>query len=338
MATSKSAMSRLWLIGACLIVGAACSWGAPPPRDADLLVAAASAEAVASDAPDAGTRAASTTATAATPDARWSESVMTTPVAVRDRHGVLETHPLTLTLFVPRDQGDGPFPLAVINHGRPPERAARNAMSRQRFERISRYLMSKGLAVVVPTRIGYGETAGSFDPEETGGCAASIAPMLTAGSDEVFAARTHAATLPGIDASRWIAVGVSVGGLVSLETAMRHPPGLAAVVNFAGGVGGDPKARPGRPCSPQRVSEHLRAGAALATVPTLWLYWDNDKFWGPDIPRDWFDAWKRGGAAASALYTLPASGEDGHMGFSTDMNGWKPLVDKALADAGIGHP
>lgn len=49
---------------------------------------------------------------------------------------------------------------------------------------LARYLVAKGFMVLAPTRVGYVETYGDFDPEKTGGCSSPrIEPMSIAASD-----------------------------------------------------------------------------------------------------------------------------------------------------------
>ena len=95
-----------------------------------------------------------------------------------------------------------------------------------------------------------------------------------------------AQSLPYVDASRWLVTGVSVGGLTSVATVARAPAGLVGGINFSGGMGGDPATMPERPCNPNVIGNAWRKMASSAQVPMLWLYWENDKFWGRDVPRD----------------------------------------------------
>jgi hypothetical protein len=54
-----------------------------------------------------------------------------------------------------------------MNHGRAvtDKRAAQGV---QRFEHLSRYLVGKGFAVLLPTRVGYVQAYGDFDPKDSG--------------------------------------------------------------------------------------------------------------------------------------------------------------------------
>jgi len=260
------------------------------------------------------------------------EQVLRLPVTVKSQYGREETRNIALTVFKP--SGDGPFPLVIMSHGRATS-DRRAQQGRQRYEPLARYLVSKGMVVLVPTRVGYGDTYGDFDPEDSGGCnAMRVEPVSIAASDQVLATLQFARTLPYVDASRWVAMGQSVGGLTTVAVAWRNPAGLVGAINFAGGAGGDPQQRPGQPCMPVQIERLWRANASAAQVPMLWLYWDNDKYWGADVPKRWHQAFTEGGGKAE-LHTLPAAGGDGHNGLNTDMNTWVPLVEAYLARIGF---
>ena len=264
------------------------------------------------------------------------EEVQRIAVTVKDRYGREETKSIPITVF--RPHGDGPFPLVIVNHGR--ANNEKRAANREpvRFENLSRYLVSKGFAVFVPTRVGYGETYGDFDPEYSDACSSPrIEPMSIAASDQVLATLAFARTLPFVDASRWVVMGVSVGGLTTVATVWRKPPGLVGGINFAGGTGGDPQNRPGRPCAVAQIESLWRAKAAGATAPMLWLYWQNDLYWGADNPRRWHQAWVDGGGKAE-FQSLDAVGADGHGGVGVDMDHWVPIAEGFFARIGFGAP
>jgi dienelactone hydrolase len=269
------------------------------------------------------------------------EEVQRLPVTVRDLYGREESHRIALTVF--RPPGDGPFPLVVMNHGRAVQ-DQRAEQGRQRFEVLARYLVQKGFVVLVPTRVGYGDTyggsTGQFDPEDMGGCNnARPEAMATAASAQVLAAVEHAKTLPYVDASRWVVMGQSLGGFTTLAVAGRNPPGLVAAINFAGGAGGNPAERPGQPCGSTALESLWRKQAATAPVPMLWLYWQHDLYWGAKQPQRWAAAWKDGGGTLD-FHQLPPWGTepaDGHAGLGADMNTWVPLVEAYLARAGFAR-
>lgn len=256
-------------------------------------------------------------------------------VTVKDLYGRQETREIPVTIFRPK--GDGPFPLVIMNHGRATSEK-RATQGVQRFEHLSRYLVNKGFVVLLPTRVGYAQTYGDFDPEASGECRSlRIEPMAVAASDQVLATLEFAKTLPFIDATRWLVMGQSVGGLTAVATVGRQPAGLLGAVNFAGGVGGDPEKSPGNPCSPQQVASVFGSFAKGARVSMLWLYWQNDLYWGAGTPRRWHEAWTAGGGLAE-FQSLPPVGQDGHGGVNLDMDHWVPLVEDYLARLGFGKP
>jgi dienelactone hydrolase len=271
------------------------------------------------------------------PNARdLHEEVQHIGVTVKDQYGREETRQIAITYFRPR--GNGPFPLAIVNHGRATNEKRAAQRERMRYENLSRYLVSKGFAVFVPTRVGYGETYGEFDPEYSDACRnPRVEPMSMAASDQVLATLEFARTLPFADVSRWVVMGVSVGGLTSVATVWRNPSGLVGGINFAGGAGGDPQNRPGRPCAAPQIEQLWRSKAAGATAPMLWLYWQNDLYWGPDKPRRWHQAWVDGGGKAE-FHSLSAVGTDGHSGMAIDMDRWVPIAESFLAQLGFTTP
>jgi len=96
--------------------------------------------------------------------------------------------------------------------------------------------------------------------------------------------------LPYVDARRILAVGTSMGGISTIALAARNPEGVVAAINFAGGKGGDPLGRPGNPCAPEKLAQSYAAFGKTARVPTLWLYAENDLYWGAELPKQWHKA------------------------------------------------
>ena len=260
------------------------------------------------------------------------EEVVRIQVTVKDLYGREATKPVPITIY--RPAGEGPFPLVVFNHGRSvAEKRAQQGRSRP--ETVARYLVAKGFVVMAPTRIGYWETYGDFDPENS--ACKNIEPMSIAASQQVLATVEFAKTLPYVDASHWLVAGQSVGGLTSVATVGRAPAGLLGGINFSGGTGGNPDLSPGRPCNPGATTRYWRDIAKNAQVPMLWVYWENDKYWGPDIPKDWYQAWIQGGGQAQ-FTGLGPSGENGHSGLNEDMDHWLPVVDRFLQNLGFDRP
>lgn len=259
-----------------------------------------------------------------------NEQIVHINVTVKDYFGRQETRAIPVTVF--RPDGNDRHPFLVFNHGRAPE-DKRAAQGRYRPEHAARYFVAKGFAVFVPMRMGYWETYGDFDPEYSGS-GYSIEAMSVASSDQVLAVAEYAQSQPYIDGSRWLVAGQSVGGLATVATVGRAPKGLAGGINFSGGTGGNPDKNPRNPTSPRRMSDYWGKLASKATAPMLWLYWQNDKFWGEDHPRTWHKAWVTGGGIADFM-SFPPAGSDGHSGLNIDMDSWLPVVDDFLNKLGF---
>lgn len=263
------------------------------------------------------------------------EDLVRISVTVSDMYGRRETRAMPITIF--RPAGEGRHPLVVFNHGRAVD-SKRATQGRARAEHTARYFVNKGFVVLVPTRVGYWETYGDFDPEASGPCNAKrFAPMSDAAADQVLATVEHAATLPYVDTTRWLVVGQSVGGLTSIATVARQPAGLLGGINFAGGSGGNPDTRPGDPCGAQALGQYWGSLAKPTAPPMLWLYWQNDLYWGENTPRQWHQAWRTGGGQAE-FHSLPPISGDGHAGQDRDMDHWLPLVDAFLGRLGFTRP
>ena len=188
-------------------------------------------------------------------------------------------------------------------------------MGRQRYGDNSRYFVEKGFAVFVPTRIGYGVTGGD-DVEYSGACnARNYPPAYEAAAQQSLKVLEHLRTLAYVDAQRGLLVGQSFGGATSLALAAGNPPGVLAAVNFAGGGGGNPTARPGDPCRADLLRKLFAGYGATARIPTLWLYSENDKYFGREHPQEWFKAFVAAGGKGEFVQ-LPAHGEDGHPSFT----------------------
>ncbi len=267
------------------------------------------------------------------------EAVVRVPVRVEDSFGKLAEGELPVTTF--RPVGPGPFPLVIISHGRNSEKRA--DYKRQRYESAARYFVRKGFAVAVPLRLGYGELAEAGDPESSVSCTQPrYGAALQAAAQQILTVRAFMARLPDIDASRTVLVGVSVGGIATVAATSAHVPGQIAAINFAGGHGGNPDEHPGEPCQTEQLRRLFRAyGEANASVkpatPTLWIYAENDRYFGPRHARRWADAYAAGGGAVE-LRLLPAHGEDGHKLFTTGNDVWQPLADAFLAPLGFTTP
>ena len=269
---------------------------------------------------------------AGTAAAEMVEELVRIPVTLR--HEILGEirHELPVTIF--RDDARPRAPFVVLGHGRATSAAANAALGQARYTPNSRYLVSLGFAVFVPTRIGYG-IAGGQDLEHSGACAAKrYAPGYDAAAQQTRAVVAYARGRPDIDPGRGLVMGQSYGGATAIAVAADPPEGVRAAVNFAGGGGGRPSTHPGQPCSPEAMERLFGGYGATARIPTLWLYAPNDRYMGEHHPREWFEAFRRAGGAGRFV-ALPAHGEDGHSSFTRNPDAWRPAFEEFLREAGF---
>ena len=148
---------------------------------------------------------------------------------------------------------------------------------------------------------------------------------LDQASEQVLAVLAYGRKLPEADPGRIVLVGWSWGGFLSLGVAAMNPPGVVAVINFAGGFGGLGE-----------LWRHADMGRRVR-VPTLWLYTENDR----PFPAAYGEAWAKAFAADGGKVDyrlLPAFGEDGHFLFPDGSAIWMPLVEAFLERAGFKLP
>jgi dienelactone hydrolase len=129
-----------------------------------------------------------------------------------------------------------------------------------------------------------------------------------------------------------ISVGRSAGGFASVALAADPPPGLVAVVSFAGGRG---SLADGEVCNQDALVRAFGQFGATARVPMLWVYARNDQYFGPDLAQALHRAFTASGGKAE-LIQAPDFGEDGHTLFSRQgIPVWTPYVDAFLGRLGL---
>ena len=255
------------------------------------------------------------------------ETQMRIPVSVTMRDGARVAQDVIVTRF--QDDERKPSRFMIILHGRAGSAAERAAYGRTRFTDIARDFAAQGYAVFVPTRIGYGDTGGP-DIEDTGRCEAKdYAAGMNPAADQVQQLIATIRKDPTIGNSAGVIVGQSVGGLLTTVLASRNVPRVIAYVNFAGGAGGDPKNRPDQPCGPERMTQAFAQFGSKARTPVLFLYSENDRYWGPEWPQRWFAAYRKAGGRGRFV-SLPPYGSDGHTSFMNNRAAWRASVSQFL--------
>lgn len=268
--------------------------------------------------------------------ARIVEETIELRATVKNLYGKEVTHPFKVTVF--RDDARARSPFLVLNHGRAYKPEDFVKLGRVRYTDNSRWFVEQGFAVFVLTRIGYGVSGGE-DVEYTGNCQSRNYPAgYEAAAAQSVVVIEHARSRPYVDPARGLAVGQSYGGATAIALAAKNLPGVLGAVNFAGGGGGNPATSPARPCRPDLLADLFAGYGATAKAPTLWIYAENDKYFGAKLPREWFDAFKaKGGAGDFVLLPPldPAFGDDGHATFTRNPPAWRPHFETYLRKLGF---
>jgi dienelactone hydrolase len=231
-----------------------------------------------------------------------------------------------------RPPGEGPFPLVVINHGTVQSAARRIDLRAPAFTAAAEWFVGRGYAVVVPQRLGHGETGGPY-LESHGACAdPDYRQAGLGGARSIEAVVAHMTAQPFVRKTGVILLGQSAGSWGALAMASRNPPTVRAVINFAGGRGGRAQDRPNNNCAAERLIATAGIFGKTARIPTLWIYTENDSYFAPAISKRMADAYRAAGGRVE-FHLLPAFGGDGHwlLVASEGIPIWGPIVEKFLA-------
>lgn len=240
--------------------------------------------------------------------------------------------PRGLEALLVRPSGTDRYPLALLSHGSPRAASARPDMSPWAMLPQAIEFARRGFAAVVLMRRGYGGSGGSW-AETYGGCAnADYVAAGTAAAADLKAAIPPLGKRPDIDVSRMIAVGVSAGGFATVALTAEAPPGLVAAISFAGGRGSD---REDDVCRPERLVEAFRVFGGRSRTPMLWVYAQNDHFFGPKLAQKMRQAFAAGGGKVDFV-DAPPFGSDGHSLFSASgIPEWTGMIDAFLRQEGL---
>jgi dienelactone hydrolase len=272
-------------------------------------------------------------ATALAPaQAKIVEEQVRVPVKVADVHGRATEHEIVVALFRD-DTKPKPYPVLVLNHGRSFDAAVRAAVKPAQFAAAARWLTEFGFLVAVPIRVGYGATGGP-DVEDSGACNRKIyPPVYRASADQTLKVLDALRARPDVARDRAIVMGQSFGGTTAITLAALRPHGVQAAINMAGGGGGNPDTRPRDPCGQPQLKKLFADYGRTARIPTLWIYSENDLYFGAKLPRQWFEAFKAEGGAGQFVM-FPPHGTNGHLLFSRAPEIWQPRVREFLQSVG----
>ena len=134
-----------------------------------------------------------------------------------------------------------------------------------------------------------------------------------------------------VDGKHIVLLGQSTGGHSVIAAGSLNLPGVVGVVNFAGGRG---STAPDVVKDEDRLVESYRVFGKTFKVPTIWLYSENDHYFGPALARKFLTAFQAGGAEVDFV-SLPASGKDGHSSFLRARDNWYESVLEFLEKIGV---
>lgn len=268
--------------------------------------------------------------------ARLLESQIDVPIEVVDAYGKRIAQPIRVTVWSD-DANPTPAPVMVLGHGRAAEADKRAGLGRARLSAASAFFVRRGFIVAVPTRVGYGVSGGE-DIENSGPCQNKrYASGYAAAAQQTLQVLQVVRQRPDAAKDRAVVVGQSYGGATAIAVGALQPPGVQAVINFAGGGGGNPVTQPGRPCAPQQLEQMFARYGATLRIPSLWVYTENDLYMGATHPREWFAAFRAAGGTGEFIQ-FPPHGEDGHLVFSRAPQLWQPRVADFLDGNGFPAP
>jgi dienelactone hydrolase len=242
--------------------------------------------------------------------------------------------------YVVRPVGNGPFPIAVMNHGVSLNPVDRGFFPLVEFRDAAMWFARRGYLVVAPTGSGYGVAAldapehGLFTVfySKIGQCENPNfrdAGMAVAALDKWIIDYMTDQKLVVPDSA--IVIGQSAGGWAAIALSSQNLPSVKAVIVFAGGRGGRVGGKPNNNCNPDKLVEATGEFGRSARVPTLWIYIENDTYFGPELSKRMHAAYT--GAGGSAEYNLmPPFGSEGHIFIDSpdSIPQWSPLVSQFL--------
>ena len=238
--------------------------------------------------------------------------------------------PRGLEALLVRPNEPGRYPLALITHGAPRSIDQHASMSPLAMLPQAIEFARRGWAAVVVMRRGYGDSGGDW-ADGYGYCGnPNYIAAATAGAADLKAAIAFLVRRPDIDPSRVISVGVSAGGFATVALTADPPPELVAAISFAGGRGS--MHHDDRVCHPDRLIEAFGLFGQRSRIPMLWVYAENDHYFGPKLAQQLKAAFTGGGGDVEFV-AAPAFGRDGHRLFSmAGIPVWSGPVDAFLQE------
>jgi dienelactone hydrolase len=248
--------------------------------------------------------------------------------------------PLPMFAYLVRPVGDGPFPLVIMNHGVSLNATDRSFFPLVEFRDAAKWFARRGYLVVAPLGTGYGASAidiperGLYGPffSQVGKCTNPNfrAPGLAIAQVDLWII-DYLTAEKRIVPKGVIVVGQSAGGWASIALSSLNPPQVKAIITFAAGRGGRVGGKPNNNCAPEKLVEVTGEFGRTARVPMLWIYIENDTFFGPILSKRMHAAFTAAGGKVE-YRLLPPFGNEGHFFIDSPdaIPIWSPFVEKFL--------
>src|ERR1700752_2902701 len=188
---------------------------------------------------------------------------------------------LPTVAYVVRPVGDGPYPLAAMNHGVSLNARERSFFPLVEFRDAAIWFARRGYMVVAPTGPGYG--AGALDTPELGLFSVFYSKIGACDNPNFRDAGMAAAAL-----DKWIidymteqkyavpnsaiVIGQSAGGWGAIALSSQNVPAVKAIITFAAGRGGRVGGKPNNNCAPDQLVEATAEFRRTARTPMCWIY------------------------------------------------------------------
>jgi dienelactone hydrolase len=228
------------------------------------------------------------------------------------------------TIYKPK--GPGPFPLAILNHGSTDNGKISPKITYKWPWMASFLARERGFVVIYLMRRGRGMSGGNTDVSEPWSDCNQAVGVDNAIQD-VHAAVSYARTLPYVDASRIVLVGVSRGGLLVNSYPGRHPDvPVNGTVNFVGGWANEMYC----PYFNDRLFE---TAGQKSKVPSLWIYGDKDYNYSDSAIESYYESFQKGNG--NALFKFYKDVPGGGHNIAARPEFWASDLDAFLSRIGF---
>ena len=197
---------------------------------------------------------------------------------------------IILETTILKPEGDGPFPMVVINHGKNAGRPKnQKAMS---YDTLGNEFVKRGYIVVQPMRRGFANSTGFYH-----GSSCELYEHGMNQAEDIDLIVELLSKDPWVDPNNILIIGQSYGGLATMAYGTYAHPGVKGLINFAGGLmfwGG---------CHEWKKSlvKAFESFGGRTTIPSLWYYGRNDSHFDIELSTEMHNAYNDAGGKATMV-------------------------------------